>query len=317
LKTFLIIIAISFACLIIGLWLASFIISQNIERNFPPIGEFKTINGAKLHYLDTGEVADKTKPAIIFIHGAGGNILDQMHIYRPLLEADFRLVFPDRPGQGYSEPFASSNDPIEQANSIAILMDELGIKKAIISGHSFGGVVTAAFGVLYPEKTAGLIFLAPVTHPWHTGVDWHYNVGNTPVIGWLFSRLIAVPAGNKIYPAAIKQLFSPNKLPQDYAEKSGTRLALRPSAFHENAKDVARVHDHVEKFHTRYKEIKAPTYIFHGDKDDIVSLEIHSINGLSKDIEGAKLEILQGVGHKPDYIASDKVVAAIREIAAK
>ena len=104
-------------------------------------------------------------------------------------------------------------------------------------------------------------------------------------------------------------------MPADYPEKSGTRLAIRPENFHENAKDVARVDVHVETFHPRYKEIKAPTVIFHGDKDDIVSLPIHSINGLSKDIEGAKLFVLEGVGHKPDYVAVDRVVEEIIGIA--
>ena len=50
------------------------------------------------------------------------------------------------------------------------------------------------------------------------------------------------------------------------------------------------------------------------DKDDIVYLEIHSINGLSKDIKGSKLFALEGVGHKPDYVASDQIIKSIIEI---
>lgn len=297
-----------------GLWLTTLLITRNTENRFPPIGDFKTLNGARFHYVDTGG-ADK--PAVIFIHGASGNLRDQMHVYRPVLEDEFRLIFPDRPGQGYSDTFENSHDPKEQAESIALLMDELGVEKAIISGHSFGGVVAATFGVLYPEKTQGLIFLAPVAYPWGTGVDWHFDVGNMPVIGWLFSNLVAVPAGTLIYPEAIKRVFAPDKMPEDYAETSGTALALRPSSFQANARDVANVEAHVIEFHPRYKEIRVPTYIFHGDQDDIVSLPIHSVNGLSKDVPGAELEILEGVGHKPDYVARDKVVAAIREIAGK
>lgn len=299
-----------------GLWLATFVISRNIEQNFPPIGTIAQINEAKLHYVDT-QTDENEKPAIIFLHGAGGNLRDQMHIFRPLLEQDYRLIFPDRPGQGYSDVVENSHDPKQQAKSIALLMDELGIEKAIISGHSYGGVVASAFAVLYPQKTQGLILLAPVAYPWGTGLAWHYGLSNTPIIGWLFSRLIAVPAGSLIYPKAIKNVFAPNTLPNDYEEASGTRLALRPATFLANERDVANVEAHVIDFHHRYKEITAPTYIFHGDKDKIVSLEIHSINGLSKDVPGAKLEILKGVGHKPDYVAVEKIVAAIREISGK
>jgi pimeloyl-ACP methyl ester carboxylesterase len=298
-----------------SLFIYAYIIAKDIKETFPPIGTFKTINGAKLHYVDTGEISDKAKPAVIFIHGAGGNLQDPMPIYRKPLESKFRVIFLDRPGQGYSESFEGSNDVAIQTSSIAKLMDELKIEKAIVVGHSFGGALTSGFGVLYPEKTAGLILLAPVTHPWHTGVDWHYDLGNTPILGWLFSHTLAPVAGHYIYPNAIKRLFLPNEMPSDYKETSATKLALVPSNFHSNAKDVARVHAHVEKFQNRYKEITAPTHIYHGDEDDIVSLEIHSINGLSKDIKQSKLFVLEGVGHKPDYVASEQIINSILEIA--
>ncbi len=307
--------ALFLALLVVGLAISSFIITRNIEATFPPIGEFETVEGAQVHFVDTGSRGDE-RPVVVFVHGASGNLRDAMTVYRERLEDDFRLIFIDRPGHGYSEPFNGSNDPKAQAASLSGLLEARGVNKAIVVGHSFGGVVTGAFGVLYPEKTAGLVFLAPVSHPWGTGVDWHYDLGNTPVLGWLFSRLIIPTAGSYIYPKAIKNVFRPNKMPADYKETSGTKLALRPATFLENAKDVARVHNHVETFNHRYKEISAPTVIFHGDKDDIVSLEIHSINGLSKDIEGAKLLVLEGVGHKPDYVAADQIEAEIRAIAA-
>ena len=301
--------------IVIGLSISTMLIVRDIEREFPPIGEFKTINGVKLHYVDTGAVDDRTKPAIVFLHGASGNLQDPLPIYKPRLEKDFRVIFLDRPGQGYSESFSGSNNPKMQADSVSKLLNELRIEQAIIVGHSFGGVVTGAFGVLHPEQTAGLVFLAPVTHPWGTGVDWHYDLGNTPVLGWLFSRLVIPTAGSYIYPKAVHRVFAPDPMPVDYKETSATKLVLRPSNFHENAKDVARVEAHVSEFSNRYKEITAPTVIFHGDQDDIVSLEIHSINGLSKDIEGSKLIILEGVGHKPDYVAADRIEAEIRRIA--
>lgn len=304
-----------FAVTLSALFVYAYFISKDIRENFPPIGTFKTINGAKLHYVDTGETSDKTRPAIIFIHGAGGNLQDPMPIYREPLEDKFRVIFFDRPGQGYSEPFEGSNDVATQTSSIAKLMDELKIKKAIVIGHSFGGALASTFGVLYPEKTAGLILLAPVTHPWHTGVDWHYNLGNTPVLGKLFSHTLAPVAGHYIYPGAIKRLFLPNVTPQDYHQTSATKLALLPENFHANAIDIANVHGHVEIFQNRYQEITAPTHIYHGDKDDIVGLEIHSINGLSKDIKHSKLFVLEGVGHKPDYVASDQIINSIMEIA--
>ncbi|MEO0328643.1 MAG: alpha/beta hydrolase [Pseudomonadota bacterium] len=294
-----------------GLFLASQLIARSIEKEFPPIGSVVSINGSKLHFMDMFVEAQKEQPVVVFIHGASGNLRDALTVYRDKLNGRVRALYLDRPGHGYSEPFDGSNDPKAQANAIAGLLDYLEIKQAILVGHSFGGVIATAFGVLHRDKTAGLILLAPVSHPWYTGVDWHYDVANLPVLGWLFSNTFAPTGGSLIYPKAVKKVFAPNPMPADYKETSGTRLVLRPSNFYENAKDVARVHDHVADFHPRYKEIQAPTFIYHGDRDDIVSLEIHSINGLSQDIESAQLNILEGVGHKPDYIAAEKVVADI------
>ncbi len=155
--------------LVLGsLWIASRIITRNIEQQFPPIGEFRSLNAVRVHFVDVPVVNNKEAPVLVFVHGAGGNLRDPMAVYGPGLEDEFRLIFLDRPGQGYSEAFSGSNDPKQQAASIAGLLDALGIEKAIIIGHSFGGVVTAAFGVLFPEKTAGLVLLAPVSHPWGT-----------------------------------------------------------------------------------------------------------------------------------------------------
>lgn len=300
---------------IIGLWIAASVISRGIQSEFPPIGDFKTINGAKLHYVDSARGKDEGKPTVVFIHGAGGNLNDPMPMYHDALKDEFRLIFLDRPGQGYSGTFDGSNDVPTQTSSIAKLLDELQIESAVIVGHSFGGALASAFGVLYPEKTTGLVLLAPVTHPWYTGVDWHYDLGNTPVLGWLFSNTLAPVAGHFIYPNAIRRLFLPNEMPADYKETSATKLALVPVNFHSNAKDIARVQAHVETFHTRYGEIQKPVHIYHGDADDVVSLKIHSIDGLSKDIKHSKLFILKDVGHKPDYVASKDIMDSIREIA--
>ena len=60
-------------------------------------------------------------------------------------------------------------------------MEKRGIKRAVIVGHSFGGAIAAAFGVRHPDKTEGLLFLAPATHPWPGGIDWYYHLAAMPM----------------------------------------------------------------------------------------------------------------------------------------
>ncbi|MEM7069546.1 MAG: alpha/beta hydrolase [Pseudomonadota bacterium] len=303
------------AVLGLGLWFTSNQMAKNIEAEFPPIGNFETVNGAQMHFVDAGVSGDTSKQAVIFIHGAGGNLRDLKHANGGRLEDQMRVIYVDRPGHGYSQSFDGSNDPKKQAASVAGLMEKLQIPQAIIVGHSFGGAIASTFAVLHPEKTAGLVLIAQVSHPWSTGVAWYYDMSKIPGVDWLFANLLAAPIGSLMYPGAVEEVFSPDPAPADFASGSGTKLLLRPDNFFENAADINGLLDHVTEFHPRYKEITAPTVIFHGDEDKSVNVEIHTINGMSKDIQGAEVKIYENMGHMPTYIVPDDIAEAVRKMA--
>ncbi|MBN9219086.1 MAG: alpha/beta hydrolase [Mesorhizobium sp.] len=294
----------------VGAWL--------IERRNPPIGEFADINGARIHYLHVSASANADLPPIVFIHGASANLKDQMLPLRPLLEGRAEMLFLDRPGFGWSQRGPGNNEnPSAQANTIAALMDRLGIRKAIIVGHSFGGVVTAAFGREHADKTMGLVFLSPATHPWPGGAtSWYYDLTTIPVIGRLFSETLTYPAGTLQMADATTCVFSPNKVPDNYLAAASIPLVLRPSAFRANATDVAGLYDYALSAAPHYKEITAPTVVISGDRDKVVYARIHSV-GLVRDIPGAELVWVHNLGHKPDWIAPDLVVGAIEKVVGK
>ncbi|MCA0011424.1 alpha/beta hydrolase [Mesorhizobium sp. B292B1B] len=294
----------------VGSWL--------IERRNPAVGEFVDIDGVRIHYVHVPGPAKADLPPVVFIHGASANLRDQMLPLRPLLEGRTELLFFDRPGFGWSGRGPGNNeDPWSQAGTVAALMDHLGMKEAIIVGHSFGGAVTAAFGREHADKTLGLVFLAPATHPWPGGATaWYYDLTTIPVIGRLFSETLSYPAGMLRIAAATTCVFSPNKVPDNYVAKAAIPLVLRPSAFRANASDVASLHRHALGAAPRYAEIKAPTVIISGDRDKVVYAHVHSV-GLERNIAGAELVWVRNLGHKPDWIASDLVVGAIEKVAGR
>lgn len=294
----------------VGAWL--------IERRNPPIGEFADIDGARIHYVHVPAPAHADLPPIIFIHGASANLKDQMLPLRPLLEGHAEMLFFDRPGFGWSGRGPGNNEnPSAQANTIAALMDRLGIKQAIIVGHSFGGAVTSAFGLEHPDKTLGLVFLSPASHPWPGGAtSWYYDLTTIPVIGWLFSETLTYPAGTLQMTDATTCVFSPNKVPDNYVAGASIPMVLRPSAFRANATDVAGLYRYALGTAPHYHEIKAPTVVISGDRDKVVYAHIHSV-GLVRDIAGAELVWVHNLGHKPDWIAPDLVVGAIEKVAGR
>ncbi len=300
--------------LVVGLFLFTHLYAYRIEAQFPAIGKFVDVGGFKMHYVDVPAGENSDLPPMIFIHGASGNLRDQKLAFEEPLKGRGRMIFLDRPGHGYSERGGDGmNLPGKQAEAISALMDSLKIPKAVIIGHSFGGAITAAFAVHYPEKVKGLVFLAPATHPWPGGVSWYYDVAAKPLIGYLFTELLALPAGLMKMKDGIKSVFSPNDPVPGYYQESGSELVLRPDVFRNNAHDVAALRANVVKLSPRYSEIKAPTVIITGDSDDIVLAYIHS-KGLERDIDGAKLLEFKGVGHKPDYIVNKAAIEAIEDV---
>jgi pimeloyl-ACP methyl ester carboxylesterase len=56
--------------------------------------------------------------------------------------------------------------------------------------------------------------------------------------------------------------------------------------------------------------------IITGDEDTVVAEEIHS-KGLARDIAGSELLWIKGLGHKPDYAATQLAVSVIEKIDGK
>ena len=67
-----------------------------------------------------------------------------------------------------------------------------------------------------------------------------------------------------------------------------------------NAQDVEGLHAFVSEQGPRMATITVPTAIVTGDADGVVSPQIHAERA-AKDIQGATLRVLHGVGHSPHW----------------
>ncbi|MEP0942968.1 MAG: alpha/beta hydrolase [Rhizobiaceae bacterium] len=300
----LVLLAVTFA------WTNAQIVS--IENAHVPTGSFVGPEGERTHFVDIDLEPGQEGPTALFIHGASGNLNDQLIPFEPALRGKARMIFIDRPGHGYSDR-VEAETPAQQAARFKDLLDELNIEKVVPVGHSLGAASATAFAVLYPDRTKGLVLTAPATHSWSTGVNWYYDLAAMPVLGHLFTETVLVPFGMLTLESGTNGVFEPQTPPEDYIEKAGIALLFRPWVFRNNARDVAGLNAFVSAFSRRYKEITVPTVIITGDTDDVVSPAIHSI-GLERDIKGSELIVLPGVGHKPEYTATQTVADAILKV---
>jgi pimeloyl-ACP methyl ester carboxylesterase len=289
--------------------------TSQISERFPPIGTFSQADGIRMHAVHIPAEGRSDLPKLVFIHGASGNLRDQYEAFAEPLKGRAEMLFIDRPGHGWSEADGETYDtPDAQARAVAATMEHYGFGAAIMIGHSYGGSVLASFALAYPDKTMGLLFLSPATHPWPGGVAWYNDVAALPLVGSLFANTLTLPAGKGRIDSGVACVFAPNPVPEGYIEATGAELVLRPSEFRANARELTKLNDYVRKVAPRYTEIKAPTVIITGDSDDVVAPEIHS-EGLKSAIDGAELVTVRNMGHKPDYIANDLAIAAIEKLA--
>jgi pimeloyl-ACP methyl ester carboxylesterase len=115
-------------------------------------------NGVNLHYITVGT---KGLPEVVMLHGFLGN-LAVWHLYMaPILRREYRVTTYDLRGHGYSSVTPTGYTAAEMAQDLRCLLDELGIERPILVGHSFGADVALYFSLLYPERVAKLVALEP------------------------------------------------------------------------------------------------------------------------------------------------------------
>src|SRR6201987_3694694 len=133
-----------------------------IERAHRPRGHFIDVGGFPQHVIEMGQRDTQDALPVVMLHGASANLEDM----RLALAEEFRgrrpVIFIDRPGLGFSlrdrDQGASTS---YQAAVLRGVLDRLGVERAIVVGHSWGGALALAFALDFPERTAGLVLIAP------------------------------------------------------------------------------------------------------------------------------------------------------------
>ncbi|MEQ8268964.1 MAG: alpha/beta hydrolase [Parvibaculum sp.] len=307
----------SFLLLVLG-GLVSFSPAVRAATMWPPDsfvelgGEF---SGARLHYVEKGEARPGVAP-VVLIHGASGNLRDmELSLMDPLSRAT-RVIALDRPGHGWSDRTSHPgiSDPAVQARAINEALRRLGIERAVILGHSWGGSVAAAYALAFPEETAGILPLSGALYPWPGGVAWYHQVVRMPAIGWLFAQVLVEPAGKLLMEEGVKGTFYPDTPPEGYAGKSALPLLFRPSEFRANSEDTSNLKENLARQSPRYGEISVPVIIVTGNADYTVSPKLHSY-AFHNAVEGSELIKLKGTGHMPHHARRDVVVDAALRLA--
>jgi pimeloyl-ACP methyl ester carboxylesterase len=100
-------------------------------------------------------------PALCLLHGISSQSGSWVHQLDALAPRS-RVVAWDAPGYGDSDRL-SENAPAtsDYADSLAGLLDALGIERTLLVGSSFGALIAGDFAAARPDRAVGLVLLSP------------------------------------------------------------------------------------------------------------------------------------------------------------
>ena len=282
------------------------------DHAYPPTGQFVTVAGKRVHVVITGR-----GPDLVLIHGASGNARDYTFALAGQLADSFRVIVFDRPGLGWSEGLGEAGiSPGAQADHLRAAAAQLGVRRPLVLGHSYGGAVALAWGLAAPTETAALVVVSGATMPWVEPLDWFFTLTSNP-----YSAALAVPLLTAFAPLSrlqtdIAAIFKPSAVPPGYGEYVGAGLTLRRASLHSYARQVAGLKACLQAMVQHYPGLTLPVELVHGDADTVVPLAVHS-QELAQLLPDATLTVLAGAGHMPHHTHASDVIAAIHRAAAR
>lgn len=97
-------------------------------------------------------------PALMLLHGfpASGNLWDGLAFH---LSQRYTLLIPDIPGSGHSRLEGETITMEELATIVPAILDNAGMDKCILAGHSMGGYISLAAAAANPQRLSGLFLV--------------------------------------------------------------------------------------------------------------------------------------------------------------
>jgi pimeloyl-ACP methyl ester carboxylesterase len=240
---------------------------------------------------------------LVLIHGIGadGRMFDP--VVEHLADAD-RIVVWNLPGYG-GKPLGGPLGFPGLASALAADLDALGIERAVLLGHSIGGMVVQELAATLPERVRALILSA--TTAVFGSRDGSFQRAFVEArlgpleAGQTMARMAAEASprllGSSAAPAAAPALV---RLMAEVPEAT-FRAAIQCLVTFDRRADIGR--------------IAAPTLLIAGEED--TNAPLRTMTRMAEAIPGARLEVLRGIGHLAPLECPDRYAEIVRQFLAE
>lgn len=269
--------------------------------------KFLDWHGEQVAYLDEG-----SGEVILLLHGIAGSSQTWRSLIGPL-SRNYRVVAPDLLGHGNSTKPRSDYSLGALSVLVRDILDQLGVTRATIVGHSLGGGIAMQFVYQHPDYVKRLVLIA--------------SGGLGPDVGLLL-RAATLPGAELVLPViAARRLLAPGDRAWAWLRKMGVQaprgeqmwghyssLSDGPTrrAFLRTLRSVV---DHRGQAVSALNRLNArtdfPVMTIWGDRDTIIPVtHAYAAREIRPDV---RLEVLTGVGHFPHAERPLEVSALIED----
>jgi pimeloyl-ACP methyl ester carboxylesterase len=284
------------------------------------VDTFTLPDGRAMAYHVWGEAG---APVLIHQHGVPGSRLELMPAAEAIAAGRLRVVAPDRPGIGRSDPAPGRGMTAYSEDTVA-LADHLGVDRFVVSGFSAGGPYALAAAVAHPSRVAGALLMSSAGDPSTPGAD-EGVVWSERALGWLARKHPAIARGVWRLTAptfshaprlATKQITQSAPCDAEFfAEGNRTRAVAEDLSESLHQGTAAMVEDYArcyEPWDFDPTAARVPVIAWHGESDQLCPIRL--AEHLQGEIPGAQLRPLPGTGHMGVLRIMDDVLAAATEL---
>ena len=243
-------------------------------------------------------------PPVTFWHCLFGD----SSIFLPVLDAvsrDHHVVLVDGPSHGRSDPWPRPLTVDQCADAWVEALDHQGVTEpAVFGGLSWGSMVAMRVALRHPHRVKALVLMSTMARatprrliPQFAALSLAIRAVGFP--HWLVdqvARSMVSPATRTRHPELARDLLRRN------------RALDRRGLFHASWSLLVRRRD----MSSEIARIVVPTWVIAGTQDRVTPLGAGK--HVARTIPGARLEVLEGVGHVPTMEAPDRVKEILRQV---
>ncbi len=170
------------------------------------------VGGTRTRLVQAGPV--EASEAVVFVHGNPGSADDWAGLAEAAGAVGMRAVAFDLPDFGETiAPAGFEHDVPGYAGFVAEALAELGIERAHLVLHDFGGPIGLVWAMMHPDALASITLIDTGVLP---GYRWHRlaRIWRTPVVGEVFQATATRGAFRRLL-----NRNEPQGLPRDFVER--------------------------------------------------------------------------------------------------